>query len=106
MVLVDGARVEVEDVGHHPDLGAGAADGLADVLGLDAGELFGVLLDERGDASKQPCPVGRGDRPPGREGGLRPCDGGVRLIGRRSVDLADDLLGRRIENGGHERSSR
>ena len=47
VVLVDRARVEVEDLRDHADLAARAGDRLADVLRLDPRELFGVLFDER-----------------------------------------------------------
>ena len=59
VVLVDGAGVEVEDVGDHADLAARAADRLADVCGLDPRELFAVLLDERREPPEQPPAVGR-----------------------------------------------
>ncbi len=52
VVLVDCAGVEVEDLRHHADLAAGARDGLADVLRLDPGKLFVVLLDERRESSQ------------------------------------------------------
>ena len=47
VLLVDGARVEVEDVGDHPHLAARPGDRLADVPRLDPRELLAVLLDER-----------------------------------------------------------
>ena len=68
VALVDRAGVEVEDVGHHSDLAAGAADRLADVVGLDPRELFVVLLDERREPSEQPSAVGGRNRPPSRKG--------------------------------------
>jgi hypothetical protein len=96
----------MEDLGDHADLGPRAADRLADVRRLDARKLLTVLLDERGDPAEQARAVGRGDRAPGRKGRLRRGDGSVGLLGRSRVDLADDLLGRRVENSGQERSSR
>ena len=65
--LVDRAGVEVEDVGDHADLAAGAADRLADVVGLDPRELFVVLFDEGREPPQQPSPVGGRNRPPSRE---------------------------------------
>src|SRR5205807_1923929 len=50
VMLVDGARVEVEDLGDHPDLRARAADRFADVLRFDLRELVGVFLHKRGEA--------------------------------------------------------
>ena len=79
-VLVDGARVEVEDLRDHPDLAAGARDRFADVLRLDPRELFGVLFDERREPAQETRPVGRRDRAPGRECLLRSSDGGVCLL--------------------------
>src|SRR5207253_9953649 len=52
-VLVDRARVEVEDVRHHPDLPARIGDRLADVARLDARQLLAVLLDERRQPAQQ-----------------------------------------------------
>ena len=54
VVLVHGARVEVEDLRHHADLAACAGDRLADVLRLDPRQLLVVLLDERRE-SQQPA---------------------------------------------------
>ena len=53
MVLVDRARVEMEHLGDHSDLGARAGDRLADVQRLDAGQLVRALLDERRERAKQ-----------------------------------------------------
>ena len=74
VVLVDGARVEVEDLRHHADLAACARDGLADVLRLDPGKLLVVLLDERRESPQQPGAIGGRDGAPGRERFLRACD--------------------------------
>ena len=99
VVLVDRARVEVEHVGHHADLAAGAADRLADVLRLDQRELFPVLLDERRKAPQQPSPVGRrngappGERPPSAR------DGRVSLLDAGLLERRDRLLGRRVDDG-------
>ena len=85
VVLVDGAGVEVEDVGDHPDLAARAGDRLADVRRLDPRELLGVLLDERREPPQQPPPVGGRDGPPGRVSGASPRNRRVSLLdpGRR-----------------------
>ena len=80
VVLVDRARVEVEDVRDHADLAARARDRLADVLRLDPGELLAVLLDERRETPQQARPVVRRHGPPGRERRLRPGDRRVRLV--------------------------
>ena len=57
-MLVDRAGVEVEDLGDHADLAAGAGDRLADVRRLDACELLGVLLDQPGERAEEPRAVG------------------------------------------------
>ena len=64
VALVDGAGVEVEDVGDHADLAAGAADRLADVGGFDAGELLVVLFDEGREPAEQAPAVSGRNRPP------------------------------------------
>ena len=99
VLLVDGAGVEVEDVGDHADLAARAGDRLADVLRLDPRELFVVLLDERREPAQQPAAVGGRDGPPG--GKRRPCprDGRVGLVDPSLLEGRDRLLGRRVENG-------
>ena len=54
VVLVDRARVEVEDLGHHADLAARAGDRLAHVGRLDRGELLARrLLDEFATSREQ-----------------------------------------------------
>ena len=106
VVLVDRARVEVEDLGDHPDLAARAGDRLAHVLRLDACELLAVLLDERGQPAQEAGPVGRRDGAPGGEGCLRAGDRGVRLLDAGLGELRDRLLGRRVEDSDHPRSSR
>src|SRR5262245_51954175 len=57
-VLVDGARVEVEDLRDHADLASRARDGLADVLGLDPRQLLAVLLHQRRDPAQELRAVG------------------------------------------------
>ena len=101
VVLVDRAGVEVEDLRDHADLRARARDRLADVARLDPRELLAVLLDERREPAQQPRPIGRRDRSPGRERGLRARDGGVGLLDPRLLELGDRLLGGGVEDGQH-----
>jgi hypothetical protein len=100
-VLVDRARVEVEDVRDHRGLRARVGDRLADVPGLQARELLAVLLEERGEPAEQPRTVGGRDGAPGREGALRRLDGVIRVLGARRRDLGDRLLRRRVQDGDH-----
>ena len=104
-VLVDRARVVVEDLRDHADLAARALDRLADVARLEARELLAVLLDERREPPQQPGPVGGRDGAPGRERLLRAGDGRVRLLDAGRLDLGDRLLGRGIDDGGHLRAA-
>jgi hypothetical protein len=67
----------VEDLRDHADLGAGAGDGLADVVGFDVRKLFCVLFDERREPAKEPRPIGGTDGAPFREGRLRAGDRGI-----------------------------
>ncbi len=99
VMLVDRSRVEMEDLRDHADLGACAADRLADVLRFDPRELFGVFFDECREPAQQPGAVGRSDGAPLREGGLRARDGGVRLLDAGCVKLGDRLLRSRIDDG-------
>jgi len=88
---------------HHPDLATGARNRLADVLGLDSGELLGVLLDHRCQTAQQSRAILRRDDTPRGEGRLGPRDGGVGLLDARPLELGDRLLGRGIDNReGHE----
>ena len=98
MVLVDRARVEVEDLRDHADLGARAGDRLADVARLDGGELLGVLLDERGEPPQQARAVGRRDGAP--RGKCRPGarDRLVGLLDAGLLELGDRLLGGRVDD--------
>src|SRR5205823_977086 len=59
VVLLDRARVEVEDVRHHRDLRARSTDRLAYVLRLDARELFGMLVHERRYPAQKPRAIER-----------------------------------------------
>ena len=97
-MLVDGARVEVEDVGDHADLAAGVGDRLADVPCLEQRKLVGVLLDERCQPTEEPSPVGRRDCAPGGEGGSSARDGRVGLGDAGGLELGDGLLGRGVHD--------
>ncbi len=99
MVLVDGAGVEVEDLGDHADLGARAGDRLADVVGLDPSELLAVFLDEGGEAPQEPRPSRRRYGTPRRERRLGARDGFVGLLDTGLLELGDRLLRRRVEDG-------
>ena len=101
VVLVDRARVEVEDLRDHPHLAAGARDRLADVARLDRGQLLRMLLDERGDTPEEARPVRRRDGPPGRERRLRTGDRGVGLLHPGLLELGDRLLGGGVPHGEH-----
>ncbi len=98
-VLVDRAGVEVEHLRDHADLAAGAGDRLADVLGLDPGELFEVVLDQAREPPQEPRAIGRGDRAPAGIGGLRARDGRVGLLHPCLLELGDRLLGGRVQDG-------
>jgi hypothetical protein len=101
-VLVHGSRVEVEDLRHHADLGAGARDRLADVPRLDPRELLRVLLYELRETAQQPRAVHRRDHSPAGERLLRSRDRLVRLFLAGLAELGDRLLRRGVEDGeGH-----
>ncbi len=104
-VLVDCARVVVEDLGDHPDLAARSGDRLAHVARLEPRELLAVLLDERRETPQQPCPVGGCHRAPRRESSLCARDGGVRLLDPGRRDLRDRLLGRGVDDRRHSRAA-
>ena len=105
MVLVDCARVEVEDLGDHPDLAARIRDRLADVASLQQRELLGVLLDERSQPAQQPGAVRRAQPRARRETQLSPRDRSVGLVDSRRSELGDRLLGGRVDDGDHPRAS-
>ena len=98
-VLVDRARVEVEDLRDHPDLTARAGDGLADVARLDPGELLGVVLDEGCEAPEKTRPVCGRHRSPCRVRFPGPSDGLVGLLHPGLLELRDRLLGGRVDDG-------
>ncbi len=98
VVLVDGARVEVEDLCDHADLGACAADRLADVLRFDPRELFRVFLDEGREATEQAGAVGRSHSAPFLEGNRRPSNGLIGFLDAGLVELGDRLLRCRVDH--------
>ena len=89
MMLVDRTGIEVEDLGHHRHLAAGAGNRLADVAGLDAGELLGVLLDERREPPQQPRAVARRHTAPRRSRRARSAHRLVGLVDACLVELGD-----------------
>jgi hypothetical protein len=88
----------VEHLRDHADLAAGAADRLADVAGLDAGELLGVLLDECREPAQQPRAIGRRNGPPGGVGGPSARDRLVGLLDAGGRELRERLLRGRIDD--------
>ena len=66
---------------------------------LQVGQLVDVGVDHGGEPAQQPGPVGRRDRPPGRPRRDGAGDGGVHLRDVERLDLGDDVLGRRIDDG-------
>ena len=98
VVLVHGARIEMEHLRDHADLGPRSRDRLADVARLDRCELLGVLLDEGCDSAQQPGSVGRRDGAPGGVSFLRARDCFVGLLDPCLLELGDRLLGRRVED--------
>jgi hypothetical protein len=96
----------VEDLRHHADLAAGAADRLADVAGLDARQLLVVVLDERRQPAQQPGAIGGRERAPPGIRGLRACDRLVGLLRSRGRELRERLLRRRVQDRAQLLSSR
>ena len=103
VVLVDRAGVEMEHLGHHPDLPASARDRLAGVGRFEAGEGFGVLLDEAREPAEQATTVGWSHGAPGRECGRRTRDSGVGFLDTGLLELGDRLLGGGVEHGERHR---
>ena len=101
VVLVDRARVEVEDLCDHRHLAAGACDRLADVARLDPSQLLRALLDEHRDAAQQPRPVGGRNPAPRGKGCARPRHRGVGLLHPGLLELGDRLLGCRVPDDQH-----
>ena len=104
VVLVDGAGVEVEDLGDHADLAARARDRLADVARLEprSSSCAPRRASRAGAAGAPGRPARRratrGTRPRAR-------DGGVGLLDPRLLELGDRLLGRRVEDRERHRAS-
>ena len=88
-----GRRVVLEHVAHVPGLPACVPDHVAGVRHLQVGQLVEVRVDGGGEAPEQPGPLPGREVPPGLEGGGRPRDGGVGLLGGQPLDLGDDLSG-------------
>jgi hypothetical protein len=88
----------VQHLRDHADFAARAGDRLADVPRLDPCELLVVLLDERREAAEERRTVGRRDRAPRREGGLRARDRRVGLFDARRLELRERLLRRRVQD--------
>ena len=61
-------------------------------------QLLVLILDERCEATQQPSAIGRGDGAPRREGGFRPCDGGVGLFDAGLLELRNRFLGGGIDD--------
>ena len=99
-VLVHRARVEVQHLGHHPDLIATLADRLAHVGRLHLGQLLGVVLDLGGEPAHQAGTVCRREGPPCRPGVRGTSDRDVDLLDTHERHLGDDALGARV----HDRS--
>ena len=97
-MLLDGAGVEVEDVGDHAHLPPRVAERLADICRLETGETVGVLLDERRHPAQQASAVGRLNRAPGGIRSPRGGDGAIGLLDSRALQRRDRFLGRRVED--------
>ena len=102
-MLVDRAGVEMEHLGHHPDLPASARDRLAGVGRFEAGKGFGVLLDQAREPAEQATTVGWSHGAPGRERGRRTRDSGVGFLDTSLLELRDRLLGGGVEHGERHR---
>src|SRR5207253_10146728 len=93
------ARVVVEDVDDHADLASCVADRLADVAGLELRELLAVLVDGDRDAAHEVGPVLRRYGLPGRVGGPGFGDRSVRVLNAGFLQLGEDFLGCRFDDG-------
>jgi hypothetical protein len=96
-VFVHCARVEVEDLGDHPDLAARVGDGLADVACLHEREFLAVILDEGGEAAQQARAVGRRHRAPGGKRRFRRGHCAIGLSDPRSLELCHGLFRGRVQ---------
>ena len=79
----------VDDLLHLP---AGLGQRLADLADDQAGQRLGIGLDQPPDRGDHPAADGRGRRRPGGLGGPRRGEGGDELVGRRQLDLGDDVV--------------
>ena len=88
--LVGGAAVELEVARQRPGVGARLGQRLADVAGLEPGQLLGALLDQPADAREQAAALGGGrPAPVAGERGAGRGDRGVDLAGAAAGDPAD-----------------
>ncbi len=94
-----GAGEEAQVVDHERDLVlAECVDRLAGVVGLQLGELVGVLLNRIGELEQRSRALaGRRDRP-ALEGSARGFDGAVNVGCRRQRGVRNHLTGRRVEH--------
>ena len=97
-MLFHGTGIEVEDVGHHPDLPPRVAERLAHVRRLEPGELLPVVLHQRRHAAQESRAISRLDSTPRWKRRAGGGDGAVRLLDARSIQVRDRTLGRGIEN--------
>lgn len=83
-----------------PDVSAGIGDGLAIVKRLNSGEKLGVLLDDVGKLEHEVGPGVGGDvqAPCGVERLAGGRDGKIDILLGAFADLADDLLGGRVDD--------
>ena len=88
-----GEAAEVaQDVGCALGLGAGLrADGIAGLLGDDAGELLHPRLDGIGDLLQHAAALARDDAAPAGEGLARGLHGAVDILGAAARNAGDDL---------------
>ena len=73
------------------------------VPGIGSNDSVGGDPGSTNEPPEQERPVRGRDRPPGRERRLRACDGGVRLLHARLLELGERLLGRGIDHGERHR---
>jgi hypothetical protein len=97
-MLLHGAGIEVEDVGHHPDLPPRVAERLAHVRGLEAGELLAVLFHQGRHATHESRAISRLHGTPRRIRRAGSGDGPVRLLDARSIQVRDRTPGRGVQN--------
>ena len=90
-----GAGEEAQVVDQERDLALGEPVRLADVRGLEEGELVGVRLDPVGELQQHPGALAGGAVEPALEGVMRGVDGALDVLGAAHRHLRQDLLGRR-----------